>query len=165
MTMTPYAWEVITQVAGRRRLEPRLIIAKRKRNAYRVVMAIQEVARLLSERGYSYARIGQILNKDHTTVGYYLGSGKRASFCRPRWKTPHIAHLRCQGCSRCRIGDAPLPKLRAPGATCWPLLPKNRYLIPYVGADPGEYVWKRRPSNEDHRPQKARQADHAGQGR
>jgi hypothetical protein len=75
--------------------------------------------------GYSTGRIGAILNKDHTTIVFYLGRGKKKPN-KLRWHAPKIRHLYF-------LKPKPLPEKR------------KFYLIPYAGAYMPEYDWKERP--------------------
>jgi hypothetical protein len=121
---------IILEVAARRGVDPILIVNPCRRHA--VFHARAEVARMLSARGYSALRIGALLNHDHTTIIFYLGTGKkRPSPERPpkklRWKAPQVRHLRW---------------IVKPASTR-PATPRA-YLKPYAGADMTEYIWKPR---------------------
>lgn len=134
--MTPQARQIIREIAKEHGVDPARITGRCR--VQRVFRARVEVAKRLRERGYSTTRIGAILNLDHTTIVFYLGSGKRKPSplrvrpvkppARRRWHKPWIAHLKCKGCHRCiRAG-------------CWP----RRWLVPYAGADMTDYHWKER---------------------
>lgn len=121
--MTPQARQIISMVAAWRGVDPRKIVGPCRNR--RVVLARMEIARQLDARGYSTSRIGAILNKDHTTIVFYLGRGKKKP-AKPRWRKPRIRHL-------CFIKAKPPPKMR------------KFYLVPYAGAYWPEYDWKERP--------------------
>lgn len=87
--MTPQARQIIREVAAECRVEPLKIIGKCR--SAPVVHARIEVAKRLVARGYSTPRIGQILGKDHTTILFYLGNGKKKptpeKYGPPKWST------------------------------------------------------------------------------
>jgi hypothetical protein len=132
--MTPQALVIIGEVAASSLVAPAKLVG-RCRSA-RVVHARIEVAKRLRDRGYSTPRIGQVLKKDHTTIVFYLGLGKK----KPtplQWRKPRIAHLNCY----CRLCYFPTPK------TIARTKPTANYLVPYAGADMSEYTWKERSTN------------------
>jgi hypothetical protein len=133
--MTPYARQVLREVAAQNGLHPLQIVGSVC--TMRFVRARVEVARrLAAERGYSTPQIGRILNKDHTTIVFYLGRGKRRPSERvmtPCWRKPRIAHLNCKRCRLCFIGSWHDSKK--------PPKPRRYSLAPYAGAD-REYIWK-----------------------
>lgn len=131
--MTPQAREIIREVAASRLVTQKKLIG-RCRSA-RVVHARMEVAKRLRERGYSTPRIGAILNKDHSTIVFYLGTGKKKPLPL-QWRKPIIRHLNCSCCR----GPQP-PKVKT-------LKPDRGYLVPYAGAYMPEYDWKERPVNQ-----------------
>lgn len=128
--MTPQARAIIKEIAELRGIDPLLIVGRCRK--VKVFRARVEVAKRLRARGYSSPRIGEMLNKDHSTVLYYLGHGDYKATL-PRWHAPKVRHLRWLAPTR------PTP------SRC------RRYLIPYVGAD-SSYVWKERPhaAPQDH---------------
>ncbi len=89
--MTPQARAIIKEIAELRGLEPREILGRSR--FQNVVRARVEVAKRLDERGYSSPQIGKILNRDHTTVLYYIGRGRR-HIKPPRWRAPKVRHLK-----------------------------------------------------------------------
>lgn len=124
---TVAARQIIAEVAARRGVDPRDILrACRKPKVFRARI---EVAERLRARGYSSPQIGRCLNKDHTTVLYYLGllSRKVSDEQKPRWRKPHIRHL-----ARIKMLPPPQPEER------------QLYLLPYAGAYMKEYHWKER---------------------
>ena len=132
--MTPQARAIIREVAASRVVTLAKLIG-RCRSA-RVVHARVEVAKRLRARGYSTPRIGAILNKDHTTIVFYLGTGKKKPM--PLlWQKPRIRHLNCY-CNRCYFPTE--TSVAEP-------MPTKRYLVPYAGAYPPEYDKKERPTN------------------
>jgi hypothetical protein len=86
----------------------------------RVVRARIEIAHELSALGFSPSRIGMMLNKDRSTIVFYLGRTKRE---------PSI-----------KLQRRP-PKVR--------VVKRKRYLIPYAGAYWPEYDWKERPCGSE----------------
>ena len=80
-TLTPQAREIIKVVALERGVSMDLIRGNCRWRE--VVLARAEVARQLTKRGYSGTRIGAMLNKDHSTILYYLGRRKRQLKLRP----------------------------------------------------------------------------------
>lgn len=77
----PAAKAIILEVAAKFGLTVRMI---RGDSRFReIVIARAEIARRLSRRGYSSPRIAAILGKNHTTILYYLGRGKRGLKLRP----------------------------------------------------------------------------------
>ena len=123
--MTPQARAVIREIAALRGIDPgRIIGYSRKEKIFRARI---EVARALDARGYSTPRIGAILNKDHSTIVFYLGRGKKKP-TKPRWRTPKVRHV-------CFLKPKPPPAKR------------KFYLVPYAGAYWPEYDWKERPVN------------------
>lgn len=131
--MTPQARAIIVEVARSFRVEPAKISSVGRKQA--LVLARVEVARRLDARGYSTSKIGTILQRDHTTIVYYLGRGKRAQKPPPvKWRKPRIAHLKCRHCRRCYF---PGPKPETPE-------PTKCYLVPYAGAFMPEYDWRER---------------------
>lgn len=128
--MTPQARMIILEVAAARGIAPIKLVTKCRSS--RVVQARIEVAKRLVARRYSSTKIGAILNKDHTTILFYLGWLKK----KPpvlRWHRPRVLHLNCR-CRRCYF---PTPRRVLP-----PLAP--RYLVPYAGWD-YDYHWQERP--------------------
>jgi hypothetical protein len=121
--MTPWARQVIFEVAELRGVDPKKIVGQCRHK--KVFRARMEVARRLSARGYSTSRIGAILDKNHTTIVFYLGRGKKQP-SKPLWRTPKIRHL-------CFVKPRPVPAKR------------KFYLAPYAGAYWPEYDWKERP--------------------
>lgn len=88
--MTPLARYVIKEVCGRRGVDPADLF--RQCRTQRVFRARIEVAQVLDGYGYGCMSIGRTLNKDHTTILYYLGRGKR-KVSKPRWRKPRVKHL------------------------------------------------------------------------
>jgi Bacterial dnaA protein helix-turn-helix len=129
--MSPVAWEIMCDVSTRYNLTPDLIAGRCR--AYRLVLARAEVAKLLRERDYTTSQIGRVLNRDHTTIVFYLGTGRK-QVSQPRWHRPRVKHLHW---IRPKV-EEPSPKQ----SVAW----RDRYLIPYAGADMTEYVWRERPA-------------------
>jgi hypothetical protein len=122
-SITPYARAVIEEIAALRGVDPNKIANPCR--APKVYRARIEVAKRLSDRGYSTTRIGQMLNHDHTTIVFYLGRAKKKP-ARPVWQKPKVRTL-------CVIAQRrPPPPVR------------KLYLKPYAGADMTEYQWKPR---------------------
>jgi tRNA nucleotidyltransferase (CCA-adding enzyme) len=119
--MTPQARQIIRDVAAEHCVDP-MKIAGKCRSAP-VVHARIEVAKRLVARGYSTTRTGQILGKDHTTILFYLGNGKRKpapeKYGPPKWST-----ARNRG---------------------WKKFPKpKREKVLYAGADMKTHKWRER---------------------
>lgn len=142
--MTPRARAIIRQVAAACGVSPKRIVSRERTDA--VVYARMEVARRLDGFGYSSSRIGEMLCRDHTTILFYLGRGKKPP-PQPRWKRPTISHLNCF-CQQCSfpgetfglVDACELTVVMAPP----PPQERKRYLIPYAGAHWPEYEWKER---------------------
>ena len=128
--MTPQARAIIREIAATCAVTPGNIFTRCRTRA--AVHARIAIAKRLRERGYSTPQIGRMLNRDHTTIVYYLGGAKR-TVAPLLWRKPIIRHLKC--------GCCPWPK--QPKAT----KPATRYLVPYAGAYPPEYDWKEIPNN------------------
>ena len=124
--MTPQARAIIREIAALRHVDPYKIIGQSR--SEKVFRARIEVTRALDARGYSTQRIGAMLNKDHSTIVFYLGRGKKKP-SKPIWRTPKVRHL-------CFVKPKPLPEKR------------RYYLVPYAGAYWPEYDWKERPTTE-----------------
>jgi hypothetical protein len=124
--VTPQARAIIREVAASHVVTLANLIG-RCRSA-RVVHARVEVAKRLRARGYSTPRIGAMLNKDHTTIVFYLGTGKKKPLPL-QWRKPRIGHL---DCSCCREPKTPKAKTKL----------DRGYLMPYAGAYMPEYDWK-----------------------
>jgi len=120
--MTPQARAIIFEIAERRRVDPAKIIGGCR--SEKVFRARIEVARALDARGYSTSRIGAILRKDHSTIVFYLGRGKKQP-TKPTWRAPRVRHV-------CFLKPKPPPAKR------------KFYLVPYAGAYWPEYDWKQR---------------------
>jgi len=70
--------EILKEAASKYNIDPREIF-QHKRNA-NVVLSRREVCwRLRSERGMSYALIGRVLNRDHTSIMHAIKAYKKAS--------------------------------------------------------------------------------------
>lgn len=138
--------EIIETVAARAGVPVSLVLGK-TRHLAAVYLRI-EIAKQLSALGFSTPQIGKWLNKDHTSVLYYLGRGQK-KVNPPRWRAPRIRHLNCQ-CHPWSRPDVPRRK------------PLKAYLIPYAGAD-RHYVWKER-RREDSQPNQAAETHHLGGG-
>ncbi len=122
--MPPQARAIINMVATEAGIDPLLIVGQcRKQKVFR---ARVEVALRLDARRYSTPQIGRILNKDHTTIVFYLGRGKKKP-SKPIWRAPKVKHVRF---IRQPKRQLPRPKF---------------YLQPYAGADMTEYHWQERP--------------------
>jgi hypothetical protein len=126
--MTPQARAIIDEIASLRGVNPDKITNPCR--MHKVFRARIEVAKRLSQIGYSTLRIGAILNHDHSTILFYLGNGKKRP-SRPAWRKPKVRTLR----------DYPRPKP--------PPRQSRLYLTPYAGADMREYVWTRRRITTD----------------
>jgi DNA-binding CsgD family transcriptional regulator len=123
--MTPQAREIIREVAERRGIDPGAITGPRR--FQKLMLARVEIAHRLVARRYSLHRIGAILNRDHSTIFFYLGrSIKKPS--KPKWRKPNVRDL-------CRLKSPKSPR---------PPKPVADYLTPYAGADMTEYVWRER---------------------
>lgn len=122
--MTPLASQTLLDVATEHHLDPTQVIGNRQSSAH--IHARVEMTKRLRDAGYSFRRIAQIINRDHTTVSRYLGRIKKKPVRPLKWHRPNIAFL-----SRCPMVDEP-PK---------PPKSAKSYLRPYAGADV-EYVWK-----------------------
>lgn len=85
--MTPFALQVLREVAKARGITVDKIISTCRLPA--MVYARADVARQLDARGYTCPQIGAILNRDHSTIHYALGRGKK----RLRPEKLHAAHL------------------------------------------------------------------------
>ena len=128
--MTPQAKIIIKKVADERGVDVAMILSRcRVQSVFRARI---EIAKRLSEAGYSANKIGKFLNHDHTTILFYLGrhSVKKPSAERPpkpprkrAWKPPRVRHL------------------------IW-IRRQRHFLIPYAGADMTDYQWKERPRHE-----------------
>ena len=129
--MTPQARAIIREVAATCAVTPGNIFTRCRTRA--AVHARIEIAKRLRDRGYSTPQIGRVLNRDHTTIVYYLGTAKR-TVAPLLWRKPIIRHLNCACC--------PWPKQPKPPK------PAKRYLVPYAGAYPPEYDWKERATNQ-----------------
>ena len=103
----------------------------------RLIRARVLVARHLAEAGYKRSWIAEALNKDQSTIYYYLSMVDR----KLSWKPPVVELL-------CMV--VPQPVVRAKKKTPAKAKPviRRQYLIPYVGADMTQYVWKRRPPHD-----------------
>lgn len=119
--MNEVAREIIYTLAWKRGLDPADILGRSRK--MKLLKVRIEIAKLLDARGYSSPQIGAILDRDHTTVIYYLGRGKRCA-AKPRWKAPKVRHLSWE---------------RVP-----PVERRRFYLVPYAGADWTNYEWKER---------------------
>jgi hypothetical protein len=134
--MTPQMAAIIEDVARECGVDQSLILKRkvRKNATGQVLFARVQVAKRMRAAGYSMIQIGDALFRDHSTIVYYLHRYKPR---KPAWHKPVIYHLRCHGCGLCtfRTPEPPPP----------PPIPRNRFLIPYAGADfHGEYRWKER---------------------
>ena len=125
--MTPFAYQVIQDVAAEWGVNAALIAGKCRRS--RVVCARIDAVKRMKAAGYSATKIGKQLGQDHTTVLFYLGRRKGRKPPEPKWKAPQVRHQRW------------IKPRKEPQA---PL--RSRYLIPYAGADWTEYRWKERPN-------------------
>jgi hypothetical protein len=125
--MPPRARDIILETCALRGVDPAKVAARCR--IKKVLWTRIEIARALNDCGYTTPQIGRFLGgHDHTTIVYYLGRGKRKPKP-PRWRAPKVRHLRF-----IRIAKPPKkPKL---------------YLQPYAGADMENYVWTRRPQQE-----------------
>lgn len=122
--MTPGARSIVDEVAAHYGLDPGLLISPCR--VERVFRARIEVAKRLRAIGYSMPRIGKVLNKDHTSIVYYLGRGKKKPKP-PKWRAPRVRHLSFN------------KQMRKP-----PRTQRRYYLRPYAGAYWPEYEWKER---------------------
>jgi hypothetical protein len=121
--MTPQARAIIDEIAAKHGVDPRKIANPCR--ITKVYRARVEVAKRLSERGYSTPRIGAILNHDHTTIVFYLGNAKKKP-PPPVWRKPKVRTLYVTTRKK-----PPRPE-------------RKLYLQPYAGADMTEYRWKPR---------------------
>lgn len=128
--------QILKEVAEKHHVHPSHIVGKR-RTRHLVRARVEVAQRLTTERKLSTSKIAQLLNRDHTTIVYYLGRGSKKPRClRPTWRKPVIAHLGHARCALCYFGSWAKP----PRATA-----KKRYLAPYAGADRETYEWKEVP--------------------
>lgn len=131
--MTDQSRQIVREVAQRRGIDPKEIM--RKCRETRVVYARIEVAKRLDQLSYTTSQIGKALKQDHTTIVYYLGRAKKKPKPEPevlpmpkrmrKWRAPRVRHVRWL----VRQGPAD----------------RDRYLVPYAGADMSEYHWSKRP--------------------
>jgi hypothetical protein len=128
--MTALSRQVIRTVAERMRIEAEHLTSTRRGKV--LVAARIEVAKLLSAHGYSLGKIGRIMNRDHSTIHFYLGRASKKPRAM-RWRAPKVRHV--------TFIKAPLE----PPAPTPPPQDRRRYLVAYAGAD-GRYKWKKRPS-------------------
>jgi len=129
--MTPQARAIIREVAATCAVAPANIFTRCRTRA--AVHARIEIAKRLRARGYSTPQIGRVLNRDHTTIVYYLGTAKR-TVAPLLWRKPIIRHLNCFCCR-----EPKEPKVKTPK-------PDRRFLAPYAGAYMPEYDWKEKPN-------------------
>jgi hypothetical protein len=126
--MTPFAYQVIQDVAAEWGVDPALIAGKCR--IKRIVCARVDAVKRMRARGYTTPLIGRQVSLDHTTILYYLGRSKNKKPPMPEWRAPKVRNL---------YWITPQKIVRAP--------PKmTRYLVPYAGADWTEYRWKERPN-------------------
>lgn len=128
--MTPQARAIIREVAATCAVAPANIFTRCRTRA--AVHARIEIAKRLRARGYSMPQIGRVLNRDHTTIVYYLGGAKR-TVAPLLWRKPIIRHLNC---FCCREPVEPKVKTKL----------DRGYLVPYAGAYMPEYNWKEKGS-------------------
>jgi hypothetical protein len=89
--MPPRAKMIIIEAAERHGVKiSDLIESCRRKKVFRVRI---EIAKALDACGYTSTRIGRYLNKDHTTILFYLGRGKKKP-SPPKWRTPKVKHVR-----------------------------------------------------------------------
>lgn len=124
------ARQIINEVAETYGVSPEMIVSERR--SLNLVAARKDIAEMLDARGYTSPQIGRALNRDHTTVIYYLGRAKRKA--RPALIGP-ITKAVARG-----RGWRPPPKKETPP----PASRRNLYLVPYAGADLTDYKWKER---------------------
>jgi hypothetical protein len=154
--MTPQQRHVLKHISEKTGIAVERIISTEK--SQRVVLARNQAIKRLRELRYTLVQIGHVVGRDHTTVAFALGHLPNKRPSGRGWHRPTIAHLDCQGCAFCRTDKPPaLPQPAKPPALLGPpkqrrrrmrrkqrIKPKKRYLIPYAGADPNEYVPKER---------------------
>ena len=112
---------IVDEIAEEFGTTPELILGKCR--AHLLMQARVEVAKRLDARGWSSKQIGRVLNRDHTTIIFYLGRGKKKP-SKVYWRAPRVRHL-------CWIRTKPKKEQR------------KFFLIPYAGYDPTEYKWRR----------------------
>lgn len=126
--MTPQTRQIIDDVARSRRLDPIAILGKRR--FQRLVQARIEIAkRLKSDRGYSHNRIAAILNRDHTTICFYLGGLESKPPPVDIVKVPVVPYA---GFDTSEKQDVYRPRKKQPVAER-PIATKVKGLVPYAG--------------------------------
>jgi hypothetical protein len=108
---------IIRDVAERHGTTPEEILSKR--GPRRLLAPRIELAKLLTARGHSLPKVGRLMNRDHSTVAFYL--------IRLANKQPSPRSL------------APRPE---PAPTPAPEPPQPRYPVRYAGYDPSSAVWR-----------------------
>lgn len=131
--MTPRARQIIREVATCYGVSPELLVSKCR--VHRLLPARIEIAKLLRARGYSTPQIGRIMNRDHTTIVFYLGNLEKVP-AKPRWHRPRIKTIwKAKKPTRAELlADKLVP----------PREKRVLYLRPYAGAYMPEYQWKER---------------------
>jgi len=86
--MSPAARQIFKEVLSRHQLTEEEVTSKSHRD-FMVLARIEIANRLRSELKYSYAKIGQLLNRDHTTIIFYCGRMKQKPVCLKKWKEMH----------------------------------------------------------------------------
>ncbi len=137
-SMTPFAENVVREIAAEERVLFQKVLGPER--LPRLVRARAKIARRLHEAGYRVFMIAKVLNKDSSTISYYLSKPKLVL----PWKKPVVELLYCVVPEV--VTPAAKRKTAAPPKDM-PLV-RRRYLIPYVGADMTMYVWKRRPQDD-----------------
>jgi Bacterial dnaA protein helix-turn-helix len=139
--MTPAARTILTSVAEKYRIRFEDILGPRRKVLF--VRARIECAVLMRGLGYTTPKIGRVLNRDHTSVLHYFAVAEKRLAEKLPWRAPRVKHTNCN-CAKCTIvtgkpaGDPIRQVLRIRSAG-GPL-----YKLPYAGADPREYQWRRR---------------------
>lgn len=126
--MTPLARDIINEVAQEFRLEPARILGRTRISQY--MHARIAIARRLFDNGYTMGRIAKVLNRDRTTVLFYLGRTAKNQPRPLKWKIQAPRVERPRRCKDLKVKRPSIPK------------PKL-YLVPYAGAG-AEYVWTKR---------------------
>lgn len=117
--------EVIEEVAAKHGVS--LFDLMRRCRLNKVVHARAEIAKRLDAQRFTVSEIGRLLNKDHTTIVYYLGRAKRkwkSVAGKPRWRRPRVKHL-------CWIRTAKNAEPQVP-----PVRRRKFKLIRYCGYEP-----------------------------
>ena len=78
--MSPAARAIFNEVLNKRQLTLEDVTG-RSHLDFKVLARIEIANRLRNELKYSYTKIGQLLNRDHTTIIFYCGRNKQKPAC------------------------------------------------------------------------------------